>query len=365
MKIHPLLLIAVTAPGLVSGAELATASSSSLEDRSSAITSAAEDAAAAAKKAADAAAAQKAAEDEDAQKVAEAAAAAKKSEDETRTSAPAALGDTSADAGGTAPIYSPVQASARPFDLAIASSVQLAGSNAGAANFQLNVLPSITDLINANLRETVALKNATALMLEPSQLRLATDSTIRVYFVGEGAGYHNTLAYNLYLPGVNTSDQAASRSVITPATKIIFPDASSSVSLYDPAKTVARTAANPLLPGDFVDLGNFKAGGRLDLALIANGAYGGKDVFVASPARNDDHITHVVTFALKNSPYLIAAFEDLRGGGDRDYNDVVVAIDVGRANVAKLISAPAPPLPVTLAALLGVAAWWRRRLCPA
>lgn len=365
MKIRLVFLLAATTPGLVAAAELDAPSSSSQEERSSSITSAADNTAAFAKQAADDAAAQKAVAEEEAKKITETAAAEKKSEDETGTTTPAASANISAEAASTTPIYSPVQASARPFDLAIANSVQLAGSNAGAANFQLNVLPSITNLINTNLRETVALKNATALMLDPSQLRLATDSTVRVYFVGEGAGYHNTLAFNLYVPGVNTSDQAASRSVITPATKIIFPDASSSVSLYDPAKTVARTATNPLLPGDFVDLGNFKAGGRLDLALIANGAYGGKDVFVASPARNDDHITHVVSFALKDSPYLIAAFEDLRGGGDRDYNDVVVAIDVGRANVAKMISAPAPPLGLTLTALLGVAAWWRRRLCPA
>jgi hypothetical protein len=85
-------------------------------------------------------------------------------------------------------------------------------------------------------------------------------------------------------------------------------------------------------------------------------------VFVASPARNVDRIPHVVTFALKDSPYLIAAFEDMRGGGDMDYNDVIVAIDIGRANVARLVAAPVPPLAVTLVGLLGVAALWRRRL---
>lgn len=265
----------------------------------------------------------------------------------------------------TAQTDSPVQSPARPFNLAIADDVQLAGSDAAAANFLANVLPSITTLLEANLRETVSVKNATALMLDPSQLKLATDSTIRVYFVGEGAGYHNTLAFNFYLPGVNTSDQAAARNIITAETKIIFPDASSSVSTYDPASKAVRTVSNPLLPGDFVDLGTFQARGRLDLALIANGAFGGKDVFVASPARNEDRITHVVTFALKNSPYLIAAFEDLRGGGDGDYNDVVVAIDIGRANVARMVSAPVPPLVWTLAALLSVSAWWRRRLSPA
>ena len=331
----------------------------------------AEDDAAAKKKAEDDAAAKKKAEDDD---------AAKKKADDNAAAAKLAAGKSSGNkslaenseqersdkekSGSTVSspaLNSPVQSSARPFSLAIADSVKLAGSDAASANFQINVLPSITNLINLNLKETMSLKNATALMLDPSQLKLATDSTIRVYFVGEGAGYHNTLAFNFYMPGVNVSDQAASRDVITSSIKLIFPDASSSVSTYDPSSKAVRSTSNPLLPGDFVDLGTFQAKGRLDLALIANGASGGKDVFVASPARNDDHITHVVSFALKNSPYLIAAFEDLRGGGDRDYNDVIVAIDIGRANVARMVSAPVPPLAWTLAALMGVSAYWRRR----
>jgi hypothetical protein len=265
----------------------------------------------------------------------------------------------------TGGVAAPIQAAARPFDLAIVDSVRLAASDSAASNFRSNVLPSITQLIDVNLRERVSLRNATAMMLDPSQLRLAADSAVRVYFVGEGAGYHNSLAFNFYAPGDNPSDQAAARPVITPATRLIFPDASSSVSSYDPASKAVRTTQNPLLPGDFVDLGNFKAKGRLDLALIANGAAGGSDVFVASPARNPDRIPHVVTFALKDSPYLIAAFEDLRGGGDRDYNDVIVALDIGRANVERMVSAPVPPAALTLGGLLFVAALWRRRLAAA
>lgn len=260
---------------------------------------------------------------------------------------------------------SPVQSGADPFGLAIANKVMLAGSDTASAAFQANVLPSITDLININLKETVSLKNATSQMLDPSQLKLSTDTLIRVYFIGEGAGYHNTLAFNFYQPGVNMSAQAASRSVITDQTKIIFPDASSSVSTYDPSQTVARSVSNPLLPGDFVDLGAFAKGGRLDLALIANGANGGTETFVASPARNSDHITHAVSFALKNSPFLIVAFEDLKGGGDKDYNDLIVAIDVGRDNISRMVSGPTPPLALTLPALLGFAVWFRRRFAAA
>jgi hypothetical protein len=312
-------------------------------------------------------------EDETAKVEAAQAASETKSEKTTAAKTKANSGDDKTSTGDAETVKAdasqakdaPVQSGVRPFGLAIADNVKLAGSDAASAAFMSGVMPVISNLINFNLRETVPVSNASARMLDPSQLRFATDSSVRIYFVGEGAGYHNSLAFNFYAPGMNTSAQAASRNVITENSKLIFPDASSAVSSYDPASKAVRTLTNPLLPGDFVDLGKFSAGGRLDLALIANGANGGKDVFVASPARNDDHLTHVISFALKNSPYLIAAFEDLRGGGDRDYNDVIVAIDIGRANVARMVSGPTPPLAATLAAFLGLAAFWRRRLASA
>ena len=255
---------------------------------------------------------------------------------------------------------SPIQSAADPFGLAIVDKVRLAGSDATSTSFQKAVLPSITDLVNLNLKETVSLKNVSSQMLDPSLLNLATNSTVRVYFIGEGAGYHNTLAFNYQVANTPTTGKPIAAN-INSQTQIIFPDASSSVSTYDPASKAARTTSNPLLPGDFVDLGKFTSAGRLDLTLISNGASGGKDAFVASAAQNVDKINHVVAYAMKNSPFLIVAFEDLKGGGDKDYNDVVVALDVGRANVTRMVSGPTPPLALTLPALLGMAIWFRRR----
>ena len=255
---------------------------------------------------------------------------------------------------------SPIQSAADPFGLAIVDKVRLAGSDAAGTSFQAGVLPSITDLVNLNLKETVSLKNVSSELLDPSLLNLATNSTVRVYFIGEGAGYHNTLAFS-YVTANAPATATPIAANINSQTQLIFPDASSSVSTYDPASTAVRTSANPLLPGDFVDLGKFTSAGRLDLTLISNGANGGKDAFVASAAQNVDKINHVVAFAMKNSPFLIVAFEDLKGGGDKDYNDVVVAVDVGRANVSHMVSGPTPPLALTLPSLLGLAAWFRRR----
>jgi hypothetical protein len=63
------------------------------------------------------------------------------------------------------------------------------------------------------------------------------------------------------------------------------------------------------------------------------------------------------------SPFLLIGVEDLFGGGDQDYNDLVFAVDIGAENVARLVAATVP-LPPSAWAGLGIAlvlAWRRRR----
>jgi hypothetical protein len=259
-----------------------------------------------------------------------------------------------------AQVGSPVQSTARPFELEIVDKVQLAGSDEASATFQKAVLPSITELINKNLSETTKFADASSYNLDPTKLRLSVDSTARVYFLGEGAGYRNTLGFNTLEAGQPTPTTS-----LTKTAQLIFPDASSTVSTFDPAASVKRTASAPLLPGDFVDLGKFSAGTTLDFFLIANGAGGGKDIWTAPASRNSDKLTHVVAFALPSSPYLIVSFEDLAGGGDRDYNDVAFAVDIGAINVQRLLSTPEPAAWMSLLALGLLAALYRRRLAAA
>lgn len=261
---------------------------------------------------------------------------------------------------GAGQVLSPVQGTTSATDkwgLPLAGVTNLAGSDSAAATFQKNVLPDIVSLLNKSLGETVMLKDQAAHALDPTKLLLATAATARVYFVGEGAGYANTLGFNTLTRGA-----VASTPPITDSAKLIFPNASSSVSTYNPTSTVTRTATNPLLPGDFVDLGKFQAGTTLDFFLISNGANGGSSVFTAPAARNADKIDHVVSFALPDSPYLILAFEDMYGGGDRDYNDVIFAIDIGRENVAQLIGAPEPQVWAILAGFSGILIFVERRV---
>jgi hypothetical protein len=225
--------------------------------------------------------------------------------------------------------YSPVQATARPFGLNIVDRVGLARSDAASADFLNNTLPTMQQLINQNLGERVAITDRSQtgglIALDPSALRLAAATDVRVYFVGEGAGYHNSLGFNTGGGGITTGDPL-----------LIFPDASSPNS-YLSSGTGTRTMSEPLFPGDFVELGSFDAGTQLDFFLIANGASGGRTLFSTDSSLNSDGLDHVVAFAQVQNPYVLIGFEDLLNGGDQDYNDLLFAVYFGEQNVDTLI----------------------------
>lgn len=241
---------------------------------------------------------------------------------------------------------SPIQSFARPFGLDIAGPVMRAASDESSALFQSDVLPSMNSWINTNLGENVSINDTTSIALDPSKLKLCTESEARVYFVGEGAGYKNTLGFNTQGSGISSGDP-----------QLIFPDATSRVSSYDPGpgNSQSRSRWYPLYPGDFVDIGTLEADTQLDFFLIANGARGGTMTYSTDISTNPDGIDHVVAYAMPSSPYLLVGFEDLYGGGDRDFNDLLFAVDIGAANVAALASVPEPATLLTLASFLIIA----------
>lgn len=249
---------------------------------------------------------------------------------------------------------SSVQAKARPLGLSLVDKVKLAASDDPSATFQKDTLPSVLKLLDQKLGERKAITDTSSMALDPSQLRLATDSEVRVYFIGEGAGYRNTLGFNVNASGLKAGDP-----------KLIFPDASSYTSWLDTGANSGKSpdASAPLRPGDFVNLGSMSAGSVLDFFLISDGASGGKNVFSTTSSANLDHLNHVIAFALQDSPYLILGFEDTLGGGDRDYNDVLFAVDIGKVNVARLVSTPEPALFLVLGSFLGSVLLldWRQR----
>jgi hypothetical protein len=239
----------------------------------------------------------------------------------------------------------PIQSTVRPLGLGIVDTVKLGGSDTASSSFQTQVLPNLTQFLNQQLGESHAIDD-TGIQLDPSKLKLKTQSDVRVYFVGEGAGYANTLGF--------TTD--GSGSATSPTSQLIFPNASSRVTSYNPPSSILRTANEPLMPGDFVDLGRKAANTSLDFFLIANGANGGRSVFSTQNSQNPDGINHVISFAyaMQNSPYLILGFEDLWGGGDRDFNDLLFAVDIGAVNIAALTATPEPAVTASMVAFLGL-----------
>lgn len=251
---------------------------------------------------------------------------------------------------GAAALTTPVQGQTQTvMGLDPIAPVQLSGSDEASQTFNETVLPSLTEIVNANLSERSAIGDLTAYALNPDELKLTVDSSVRAYFIGEGAGYRNTF-------GFYTGDSSDG---LTGDAALIFPDASIgwgySGSLDDRYLDV----------GDFVDLGAFEADDQLNLFLVANGANGGNLTYFTDDTMNPDLLVHYIMLATPESSYLLIGVEDLLYGGDQDFNDLVVALDIGQANLQALISQvvplPGPLLAVFAALLAGVRARLKRR----
>ncbi|MEM6978293.1 MAG: DUF4114 domain-containing protein [Planctomycetota bacterium] len=236
-----------------------------------------------------------------------------------------------ATSSATAADVSPIQATARPYGLQPFAPVYMSGSDARAADFNANALPFFLELINQHLAETANFTGRDGFKLDASRLFLRTqsDKPIRVYFVHEGAGYHNSLGFSMTPAG---SEQPGQQ-------HLIFPDAS-----FNGTFSTYRNADNPLVVGDFVELGLGGPGIQLDFFCVANGAgkpytYGGTTIFGIwhnDKERNSDGLQHAVAFLLPDSPYLLIGFEDINGGGDLDYNDCLFVVDIGEVNAKDL-----------------------------
>jgi hypothetical protein len=115
---------------------------------------------------------------------------------------------------------------------------------------------------------------------------IATGGDVTVTFASNDAGYTS----GLYLQGLYGDDNALFNSWTTPV-------------------------------GTSINLGNFEAGTELVFKLVVQQT---GDTFYTGPAdRNLDGQVHALIENLAGQ--VMVGFEDLRGGGDRDYNDLVFA----------------------------------------
>jgi hypothetical protein len=208
------------------------------------------------------------------------------------------------------------QASQRPFGLQPISSVQVSGSDARAAEFNSVMLPQFLQICEDNLQESVVFQQSSGFKLDASKLflRQNADKPIRIYYIMEGAGYWNTLGFTITPAGATNN---------TGSPFLIFPNASAGST---------RTQNEPLRTGDFVEIGTGTAGFQLDFFLISDGARNGQTWLYNDKSRNSDGLQHVVAFLIPGSRYVMIGFEDIVGGGDLDYNDLVFVVDIGAEN---------------------------------
>lgn len=183
--------------------------------------------------------------------------------------------------------------------------------------------------------------------LDPTKLDLVYDHDVKVHFISEGAGFRNTL-------GVTTTGT-------TEMEQLLFDDITcltSACSTYTGYRYVeGKGPGNGLQAGETVELGTIAAGTNLDFWL-------GQDAFnrehhntwYGDVSKNSDGLQHLMAYEFEN--YLVLAWEDLTGGGDKDYNDVVFAVDVGEGNLRSMRGeVESVPEPATATAVLGVSAF--------
>ena len=240
-------------------------------------------------------------------------------------------GICNAQSSGSSPI---LQATPVPLNLPVIKSVFPSGYDARAKEFNTKWASKFHAIINDNLSEGVVFSGSAGFKLDSSSLflRMQAKQDIRVYFLAEGAGYMNSMGFAFTPAGSPTPG--------TPY--LIYPNSSTHAG--------TRNNDNPIKPGDFVDIGRGGNGWQLDFFLIQDAYNVWKYNKVRDPKKftwfwndiekNGDGLQHVVAFALPNSPYVLIGFEDLTGGGDRDYNDCLFVVDIGIENVIPLTEDP-------------------------
>jgi hypothetical protein len=198
-------------------------------------------------------------------------------------------------------------------------------------------------------QEGIKILGSNQFRLDANALKLKYDHNVSTYFINEGAGYRNQLGY--------TSRGATNQS------GVLFKDISCSGQ-----GCVGDWGGSGLKIGDGVSMGKISANSTLDFKLRADGYNRGANTYIfgTPDSENADKLQHVVAYGIKGTGYLLMGFEDLYGDGksaqgqfgeqsDRDFNDTVFIVDVGKKNVAAFLGQDVPE-PSIMLSLLGLSA---------
>ncbi len=206
------------------------------------------------------------------------------------------------------------------------------------------LIPEFQKLVQEE-KLAIGAEEVAAKRLDANKLFLKHDHEMRVWFINEGAGYKNQLAYE----ATKGDDYEKG---------MIFDDVSCTTGCQ-----LSNGKNAPLDIGDFVDLGLIEGGTQLNFLLKADGASKNTrngDIYGADESLNGDGLQHLMAFEVNagGREYLMMGFEDLRNGGDLDYNDAVFVVDFGEGNLTdgstKFAQAAKVPEASNMAAIFGV-----------
>lgn len=235
-----------------------------------------------------------------------------------------------------------------------ATAYDIKGRDQAPANFNIQ---EFKDFVGKEARylspETIG-----AHRLDITKIKMNFDHDVKVYFIGETAGgYRNQLNFTATNGAEVTGGKIFGDTSCKPGQDM----ANFGEFCANPNNPLANKAKEdqPLNVGDFAELGKFKAGTEFDFQLVSNGINGGiwnngvQGIFGLNDATNPDKLQHVMAYYYKD--FLVLGYEDLWGGGDKDYNDTVFAIDFGKNN-AREVAGISVPEPSATVALIGAAA---------
>ncbi len=196
-----------------------------------------------------------------------------------------------------------------------------------ARDFLNNTMPALSQLLRGSLASGRSLSGNGVQVLDPTRLRLTTETDARMYFIGGSEDLRNNLG---------SQDREA---------RVLFGGVSN----------------DKVDPGAYADLGRLPAGSDLDFFLITKRSGSERSALATSASSNPDAITHGATFAAMHGTMLILGFDQIYGEDDDEFNRLLFAIDLGSVNVAALTGTPEPRTWLVLGTLVGGVAWLKRR----
>lgn len=220
-------------------------------------------------------------------------------------------------------------------------------------------------------RVSINLSESDLWLIDSSDLYLPYDYDVKVAFLNEGAGYQSPVS--LSASGSTTGD-------------VVLFDNLSGVD------SVLPSANAPLEVGDWVQVSTIEGGTQLNFSVTPNGVRnpGATPLstdYTLNPVNesNPDSPFYWVAYADPEAtkPVILLGYEDIVGpNSDNDYNDGILAVDVGQENfdaiftqsnlgqdpTVNLADAEAVPFDpqsslglLVLGGMVGVRGWLRRR----